>query len=62
MIRIHLVRQEQVSHCDVEARCLSVDVEVPELERLLDLEPQGYGSRWSVVGYERLGARTLEGK
>lgn len=56
MIRFHLIRQVQVSHCDIEARCASVDYEVPELERLLELrEDNGsIGSNWIFVGIEIL--------
>jgi hypothetical protein len=56
MIRIHLVRQVQTSHCDVEAECKSLDVALPELEALLDSKEDtgSYGSRWIFVGIERL--------
>jgi len=55
MIRFHLIRQEQVSHCDVEARCKSVYFAVPEVEALLkEAHPGGYGSSWIFVGIEVL--------
>lgn len=51
MIRIHLVRQVQTSHCDFETRCKSLDVEIPKLETLLDASEDG---GWTFVGIELL--------
>ena len=56
MIRFHFKRQVQVSHEDVEAQMLSVDVELPEVEKVLDSREQTgtYGSNWIFIGIERL--------
>lgn len=54
MIRLHLKRRVQVGDQDVTDECRSMDIEVPDLERLLDEEATGYGSVWFFVGIERL--------
>jgi hypothetical protein len=62
MIRFHLVRQVQTSHCDIEARCVSVDGDLARLEELLttDLKDSGsMGSNWTFVGLEILPAQEV---